>query len=116
MKAIYFLNNPCMKKYVTQAKMNEIYQEYCLYRQKAAKETLISILNLNLKEKVEKIAVPVLIISGQKDNWADPKKSQAMLSRFSKAQMKVIPNTDHCLIGEEPKKMSKLIKKFLREN
>ena len=104
-----------MKKYATQEKINEIYHEYCLYRQKAARETLYSILNLDLKDRVEKVTVPVLIIAGQKDNWANPRKSQAMLTQFSQAQMKIIPDTDHCCIGEQPKKMAQLIKNFLRK-
>lgn len=105
-----------MKKYLTKEKMDKVYEEYCLYREVAARESLISLLNFDLKDKIKKISSPVLVIDGTKDNLAKLSITREMISFFPNANLVDIQNADHCCISEEPGKMANYIRKFLKKN
>lgn len=67
-----------------------------------------------VKDLLESIKAPTLLISGDKDLWTGLEDEKFIASHIPKSQLKIL-NADHLILFEMPYAVSTMIHRFLRE-
>ena len=67
----------------------------------------------NYAELLEKIAVPTLIIHGEKDTIFPVENSKIIADKIKNSKLVILPNTDHIIVLNNSPEVSVEIKKFL---
>ncbi len=75
-----------------------------------------TLLNEDLRNKLQDVNLPTLICHGRHDKVAPPGWSDYMASRIAECQLVWFENSGHALMVEEPDVLSKALKKFVRES
>jgi len=76
----------------------------------ACLETMV---NYDVKDILEKINIPVLIIEGSKDTIMPELESREMYKKIKGSEINFIPNGKHCVNIQNPDEVDNLILKFL---
>lgn len=72
-------------------------------------------LKIDVKEILNKILVPTLIIEGTKDSIFPPKLAEALSKRIKKSQLELIEGANHIIVLNNPKALEKSIESFLQK-
>jgi 3-oxoadipate enol-lactonase len=69
----------------------------------------------DLSDKISRIKIPTLIITGNEDITATPQEAEFMASRIQNAQLKIFEDTNHLLAIEKPSEVVECIRSFLKQ-
>lgn len=69
----------------------------------------------DLSDKISRIKIPTLIITGNEDVTATPQEAKFMASRIQNAQLKIFEDTNHLLAIEKTLEAVECIRGFLKE-
>jgi|SRR5699024_6159066 len=70
----------------------------------------------NVKNVLQQIKIPTLVIVGENDITCPPSMSEEIARNISKSELKIIKNAGHLVTLEEPNEVSKLLKSWLMED
>lgn len=73
-----------------------------------------SLLEEDLRENVERVSLPTLIVRGRHDQVCDERWSDYMAERIADCRVAVLENSGHALMVEEPDRFSEEIATFAR--
>jgi pimeloyl-ACP methyl ester carboxylesterase len=68
---------------------------------------------VDFTERLGKITVPTLVITGRDDHFASPEKAEDLQRRIPSAQLIVIDDAGHTLASEQPEKFNHAIEEFV---
>ncbi len=71
--------------------------------------------SLNLADKLEEITVPVLVITGDDDNWVPTQQSVRLADELPNAELVVIPECGHLPQEERPEPFLQAVTAFLNK-
>lgn len=74
-----------------------------------------SLLEEDLRDNVERLSLPVLIVDGAHDQVCDRRWSEYMAQRIQGCRTVVLENSGHALMVEEPERFSEAVESFARE-
>ncbi|MCB0194412.1 MAG: alpha/beta hydrolase [Anaerolineae bacterium] len=96
--------------------------EWGTLRQKALKHatryqvgSLVSITQLDLSPRLEQIAVPTLVISGEHDQTVPVAQAELLSQKLPQAQLALIPNAAHVPMEEQPELFNQLVLNFIKQ-
>lgn len=69
--------------------------------------------HFDVMERLGQIALPCLVVSGERDRLTPPKYSQFLASRLPGAQLALVPRAGHMLHQEEPLAAAQVLRGFL---
>jgi non-heme chloroperoxidase len=81
----------------------------------AAYKYFKTLLDEDLRDRLDKVDVPVLLLHGRHDQVASPGWTEYMLPRLSNARVVWFENSGHALMVEEPDKFSQAIADFVED-
>lgn len=65
------------------------------------------------EDLLPRIAVPTLVIVGERDNFSPPALGRVMVSHIPVAELMVVPGGTHAALLEDPKRVNRVITEFL---
>ena len=71
--------------------------------------------NLDLKERLDSVEMPVLVITGNDDKIVPPEASEKIADKISHAELVVISNAGHLPQEETPEEFLEVVNNFLEE-
>ncbi len=77
------------------------------------RKTLVNVVNVDLRDRLDKIKCPTLLIWGDKDTATPLANAEIMEGRISDCGLCVIKNTGHFSFCEKPYEANAIIKSFL---
>lgn len=70
----------------------------------------------DLRPRIDQVAVPTLGIFGKHDNIVDPRQSEILTAGVPQSQIKMMPNSRHFPMLDEPELFRKTLLEFLSDN
>lgn len=110
---IYPLTHPGIRK-IAGKEIRWWHQTFSRYHPPSALSLLKEILTLNLEEKLFNLNLPLLIISGKRDNKINFKHLNDLNKFLKRGEVKGVSKADHALIVEKPKIIAQELKKFTK--
>ncbi|WP_240843312.1 alpha/beta fold hydrolase [Acidaminobacter sp. JC074] len=89
--------------------------EDTVYIQEAMEEFLDDLGEFDYRDKLEKITVPLLIMTGQDDVLCSASDAKYMCERIKSAQLKILNRAGHFGFVEAPTQHNEALKEFLKE-
>jgi pimeloyl-ACP methyl ester carboxylesterase len=82
----------------------------------ATVQSLIALRDTDLREDIEKIKIPTVIMHGKKDKICSYELAEQLKARISKSYIVAFENSGHSLFLEETQKFNEELIKFAKDN
>lgn len=111
----YIRHHPLIGQFVDEEKFHSYYEEFCLFKDRAAIETFHQLTHLDIRPQLKKIRKPTLVIAAREDNVVRLEDVYPLMEMLQNGRLTIIDDADHACVCEHPVEFAHAVENFLSE-